>query len=114
MWRFPDRSTSIGSTINAYLENKANMDDAVIHLLFVANRMEKRWVAMLGTIERLAGIARLATVDLVVPSDHESCAGVGCSKLQNAAGGAVTHQGHRCPTCQLPHPSPFPLPWLQV
>lgn len=42
MWRFPDRSTSIGAAINDYLANKANLDDAVVHLLFVANRFEKR------------------------------------------------------------------------
>ncbi|GLI69175.1 hypothetical protein VaNZ11_013744 [Volvox africanus] len=42
MWRFPDRSTSIGQAINAYLAEQSHMDDAVIHMLFVANRLEKR------------------------------------------------------------------------
>ncbi|EFJ41757.1 hypothetical protein VOLCADRAFT_107597 [Volvox carteri f. nagariensis] len=42
MWRFPDRSTSIGQAINAYLVEQSHMDDAVAHLLFAANRMEKR------------------------------------------------------------------------
>ncbi|PNW85528.1 hypothetical protein CHLRE_03g190800v5 [Chlamydomonas reinhardtii] len=42
MWRFPDRSTSIGAAINAYLSNQSQLDDAVIHMLFVANRLEKR------------------------------------------------------------------------
>lgn len=42
LWRFPDRTTDIGNTINDYLANKSNLDDAVIHLLFVANRFEKR------------------------------------------------------------------------
>ncbi|GIL42651.1 hypothetical protein Vafri_597 [Volvox africanus] len=42
MWRFPDRSTSIGQAINAYLVEQSHMDDAVIHMLFVANRLEKR------------------------------------------------------------------------
>ncbi|KXZ56910.1 hypothetical protein GPECTOR_1g820 [Gonium pectorale] len=42
MWRFPDRSTSIGQAINAYLAEETHMDDAVIHMLFVANRLEKR------------------------------------------------------------------------
>lgn len=42
MWRFPDRTTAIGAAINDYLSNKANLDDAVVHLLFVANRFEKR------------------------------------------------------------------------
>ncbi|KAG2442410.1 hypothetical protein HXX76_002496 [Chlamydomonas incerta] len=42
LWRFPDRTTPIGGLINEYLQKKAALDDAVIHLLFVANRNEKR------------------------------------------------------------------------
>ncbi|KAG2487940.1 hypothetical protein HYH03_013519 [Edaphochlamys debaryana] len=42
MLRFPDRSTSIGSAINAYLANQSQLDDGAVHLLFVANRLEKR------------------------------------------------------------------------
>ena len=38
--RFPDRTTSIGATINAYLTNAAELDDRAIHLLFAANRWE--------------------------------------------------------------------------
>lgn len=41
-WVFPDRTTSIGTTINAYLKDSTAMDAAAIHLLFVANRFEKR------------------------------------------------------------------------
>ncbi len=41
-WVFPDRTTPIGITINAYLKNTTAMDAAAIHLLFVANRFEKR------------------------------------------------------------------------
>ncbi|OQS06681.1 thymidylate kinase [Thraustotheca clavata] len=37
---FPDRTTSIGSTINAYLSNACDMNDRAIHLLFSANRWE--------------------------------------------------------------------------
>ncbi|KAF0687578.1 Aste57867_20697 [Aphanomyces stellatus] len=37
---FPDRTTSIGSTINAYLSNTCEMNDQAIHLLFSANRWE--------------------------------------------------------------------------
>ncbi|OQR94746.1 thymidylate kinase [Achlya hypogyna] len=37
---FPDRTTSIGSTINAYLSNTCEMNDRAIHLLFSANRWE--------------------------------------------------------------------------
>ncbi|GLI69174.1 hypothetical protein VaNZ11_013743, partial [Volvox africanus] len=41
-WRFPDRSTMIGHTINDYLRNGVQQDDTAIHLLFTANRFEKR------------------------------------------------------------------------
>ena len=38
---FPDRSTDCGQLIGAYLQNKSELDDRVIHLLFSANRWEK-------------------------------------------------------------------------
>lgn len=41
-WRFPDRSTSVGQMISAYLANDTQLDDRTIHLLFSANRWEKR------------------------------------------------------------------------
>lgn len=40
--RFPDRETTIGKMINAYLQSKADLDDRAIHLLFSANRWEKK------------------------------------------------------------------------
>uniref|UniRef100_UPI00358EFBB5 thymidylate kinase isoform X2 n=1 Tax=Myxine glutinosa TaxID=7769 RepID=UPI00358EFBB5 len=40
LMRFPDRSTSIGQVISAYLEKKLEMNDRTIHLLFSANRWE--------------------------------------------------------------------------
>ena len=40
--RFPDRYTPIGRMIDAYLTGKAETDDAAVHLLFSANRWEKR------------------------------------------------------------------------
>jgi thymidylate kinase len=43
MWRFPDRTTEIGQMINSYLGSEKNVDDAAIHLLFSANRWEKRY-----------------------------------------------------------------------
>ena len=43
LWNFPDRSTAIGQMINAYLASDSELDDASIHLLFSANRWEKRW-----------------------------------------------------------------------
>ncbi|EDW01448.1 GH20447 [Drosophila grimshawi] len=37
---FPDRTTTIGGMINAYLTNTQDLKDEVIHLLFSANRWE--------------------------------------------------------------------------
>lgn len=42
LWRFPDRTTSIGTMINSYLTSKSDIDDAAVHLLFSANRWEKK------------------------------------------------------------------------
>ncbi|XP_022152083.1 thymidylate kinase-like isoform X3 [Momordica charantia] len=42
LWRFPDRTTSVGQMISSYLSNKSQLDDRTIHLLFSANRWEKR------------------------------------------------------------------------
>lgn len=41
-WRFPDRKTDIGTMISSYLANKSQLDDQAVHLLFSANRWEKR------------------------------------------------------------------------
>ncbi|CAL5441018.1 unnamed protein product [Camellia sinensis] len=41
-WRFPDRNTGVGQMISSYLANKSELDDHTIHLLFSANRWEKR------------------------------------------------------------------------
>jgi len=38
--RFPDRTTSVGTLINSYLQSSQNLDDRAIHLLFSANRWE--------------------------------------------------------------------------
>ncbi|XP_058779581.1 thymidylate kinase-like isoform X1 [Vicia villosa] len=42
LWRFPDRTTDVGQMISAYLANASQLDDHTIHLLFSANRWEKR------------------------------------------------------------------------
>jgi thymidylate kinase len=36
----PDRTTSIGKMIDAYLRSESDLDDHAIHLLFAANRWE--------------------------------------------------------------------------
>ncbi|XRB25353.1 thymidylate kinase [Pseudoscourfieldia marina] len=41
LWRFPDRTTTIGRLIDSYLKSSVECDDAAIHLLFSANRHEK-------------------------------------------------------------------------
>ena len=40
IWRYPNRSTSIGGLINDYLCKKIELDDHAVHLLFSANRWE--------------------------------------------------------------------------
>eukprot|EP01138_Halocafeteria_seosinensis_P002258 gb/GECG01002310.1/.p1 GENE.gb/GECG01002310.1/~~gb/GECG01002310.1/.p1 ORF type:complete len:242 (+),score=38.55 gb/GECG01002310.1/:1-726(+) len=40
--RFPDRSTPIGGMINEYLNQSSELDDHSVHLLFSANRWEKK------------------------------------------------------------------------
>uniref|UniRef100_A0A7N0U9B7 Thymidylate kinase n=1 Tax=Kalanchoe fedtschenkoi TaxID=63787 RepID=A0A7N0U9B7_KALFE len=42
LWRFPDRNTGVGQMISSYLLNQTQLDDRTIHLLFSANRWEKR------------------------------------------------------------------------
>jgi Thymidylate kinase len=45
-WRFPDRTTGIGHMLDAYLRGTpdGDTDDGAVHLLFSANRWEKRRV----------------------------------------------------------------------
>jgi len=49
LWRFPDRTTPTGKMIDSYLSSRSEVDDAAIHLLFSANRWEKR-AAMLRAL----------------------------------------------------------------
>ena len=44
-WRFPDRTSGCGQMIDAYLKSQSELDDAAVHLLFSANRWEKRCAA---------------------------------------------------------------------
>lgn len=39
---YPDRSTQMGQLINAYLQNKSEIEDHALHMLFSANRWEKQ------------------------------------------------------------------------
>ena len=40
VWRYPNRTTSIGQLINSYLNKEIEMEDHAVHLLFSANRWE--------------------------------------------------------------------------
>jgi dTMP kinase len=42
LWHYPDRTTPTGKMLHAYLQSITNLDDHVVHLLFSANRWEKR------------------------------------------------------------------------
>ncbi len=42
LWRFPDRTTTLGQMINGYLQSNVELNDAAVHLMFAANRWEKR------------------------------------------------------------------------
>ena len=42
LWRYPDRATAMGKMIDQYLRSKSEMEDGAIHLLFAANRWEKK------------------------------------------------------------------------
>lgn len=53
LWRFPDRSTNVGQMISAYLTNTSQLDDHTIHLLFSANRWEKRLAMLSSFIDQL-------------------------------------------------------------
>jgi dTMP kinase len=41
-WRFPDRGSAVGRVLDSYLKSGTELDDAAVHLLFSANRWEKR------------------------------------------------------------------------
>ena len=45
VYAFAARESATGKLINEYLEQKSELDDHVIHLLFSANRWEAVWVA---------------------------------------------------------------------
>lgn len=42
LWRYPDRTTPIGKLIDDYLGKRLELDDGAAHLLFAANRWEKK------------------------------------------------------------------------
>eukprot|EP01028_Stygiella_incarcerata_P005986 TRINITY_DN24698_c0_g1_i1.p1 TRINITY_DN24698_c0_g1~~TRINITY_DN24698_c0_g1_i1.p1 ORF type:complete len:234 (-),score=57.25 TRINITY_DN24698_c0_g1_i1:194-862(-) len=42
VWQFPDRTLPSGQVIDSYLKSSSDLDDHAIHLMFTANRWEKR------------------------------------------------------------------------
>ena len=41
---FPDRSTATGKLLDKYLKKEQMMNDEVVHLLYTANRWEKKYL----------------------------------------------------------------------
>lgn len=87
--QFPDRSTPVGSLISSYLQNKENLDDHTIHLLFSANRWELK-----------DKILELLTKGVNVIVDRYSYSGVAFS----AAKKGMTIDWCRQPETGLPAP----------
>lgn len=56
--KFPDRTTQIGTMINAYLTHASEIPDEAIHLLFSANRWE-----VIGSIERTLAAGQSVVCD---------------------------------------------------
>ena len=54
LWNFPDRSTQIGSMIDAYLRSSIELDDRAVHLLFSANRWETKCVPAHTSVSNFA------------------------------------------------------------
>lgn len=42
MWRFPDRGTVIGGILDSYLKREVDLGSGEAHMLFVANRWERK------------------------------------------------------------------------
>ena len=91
LWRFPDRTTGIGRVIDRYLKSDAELDDACAHLLFSANRWEKR-------AELVATLAAGTTV----VADRYALSGVAFTAAKNGPGRDV--DWCRTPDAGLPAP----------
>ena len=68
LMRFPDRETAIGKLIDGFLAQRAELDDRAVHLLFSANRWEKRCVSSASSLLSLLGEQR--AVSPLVCSAH--------------------------------------------
>ena len=84
LWRYPDRTTEMGKMINAYLQSSLDMDDGAIHLLFSANRWEKR-----------AAMEKALSDGVTLVVDRYSYSGVAFTAGKNVPGLDLDWGGHR-------------------
>eukprot|EP01024_Parvocaulis_polyphysoides_P007305 TRINITY_DN12183_c0_g2_i1.p1 TRINITY_DN12183_c0_g2~~TRINITY_DN12183_c0_g2_i1.p1 ORF type:complete len:341 (+),score=28.78 TRINITY_DN12183_c0_g2_i1:93-1115(+) len=91
LWKFPDRTTTIGKMIDSYLKCNTELDNKVVHLLFSSNRWEKR-ETMVSKI--------LSGTTIVL--DRYSYSGVAFSAAKNDA--ELTMDWCKSPEVGLPSP----------
>uniref|UniRef100_H2YR03 Thymidylate kinase n=1 Tax=Ciona savignyi TaxID=51511 RepID=H2YR03_CIOSA len=87
--KFPDRTTETGKMIDSYLKQNMKIDDRAIHLLFSANRWEKR-LEMLKDLEQ--------GITLIV--DRYAFSGVAFSSAKKG----LELEWCKCPDRGLPKP----------
>jgi dTMP kinase len=85
-WRFPDRTTGVGAMIDSYLKATTELDDAAVHLLFSANRWEKRCVA---ARLRVSGPAAVCAALTSSPPLAQSSVGAAATGRHHAGGGPL-------------------------
>jgi dTMP kinase len=91
LWRYPDRTTAMGKMIDEYLQSKAEMTDGAIHLLFAANRWEKKEL-----------MERKLSEGVTLVCDRYSYSGVAFTAAKNAPG--LDLEWCRAPEIGLPKP----------
>ena len=91
LWRYPDRTTAMGKMIDEYLRSKAEMTDGAIHLLFAANRWEKKEM-----------MERKLREGVTLVCDRYSYSGVAFTAAKNAPG--LDLNWCRAPEIGLPRP----------
>ena len=90
-WRFPDRTTPVGAMIDKYLKSEADLDDAAVHLLFAANRHEKK-----------AELQKLLASGTTVVADRYAYSGVAFTMAKNVPG--LNREWCKAPDAGLPRP----------
>lgn len=70
-----DRDTTIGTMINSYLTKAAELDDHAVHLLFAANRWEKKCVTGAGA-ERQCSLCNTSSLSWQDPFENLFPAGM--------------------------------------